>query len=387
MNKLYNTQKEITTNLRNFLKESSSLYKPQLNFIPELIFGMISSESVVSSDIARTLKEEFSLIQHNSITKKIRRLFNNKRFDGIKFYNEIISYIIDNYKIKHKNNKIHLIIDHMYCKENYTVLMVSMRVGTQGIPICFKCFEGIRDPEAFYDYTIIKIVDEAYSLFKNKNFDIVFLADRWFNSKALLKHIDMLGCKYAIRLKSNLKISVFDKKENHRIHKYSGDLISWKHKSLYYEDVLIYEDLTYKTNIAVSRKCANNDEAWIITTNKNPKEAIRDYTHRFGGIECLFKNQKSNGFYLEKICTASLNSFNNLYSLLCFSITFLVIIGSDYCKNTRSYKKTKITTHKNINGKKVRVKSLFNTGLTLFKLAFNSLKYVRISYKFILYDI
>ena len=141
MYKLYNTQKEITTNLRNFLKKSSSLYKPQLNFIPELIFGMISSESVVSSDIARTLKDEFSLIQHDSITKRIRRLFNNKRFDGIKFYNEIISYTIDNYKIKHKNNKIHLIIDHMYCKENYTVLMVSMRVGTQGIPICFKCLD------------------------------------------------------------------------------------------------------------------------------------------------------------------------------------------------------------------------------------------------------
>lgn len=141
MNKVYNTQKEITTNLRKFLKESSSLYKTQLNFIPEVIFGMISSESVVTSDIARTLKDEFTLIQHDSITKRIRRLLNNKRFDGIKFYNEIISYIIDNYKVKHKTNKIHLIIDHMYCKENYTILMVSMRVGTQGIPICFKCFE------------------------------------------------------------------------------------------------------------------------------------------------------------------------------------------------------------------------------------------------------
>ncbi len=70
MNKLYNTQKEITTNLRKFLKENSSLHKPQLNFIPELIFGLICGESVVTSDIARTLKDEFTLIQHDSITKK-----------------------------------------------------------------------------------------------------------------------------------------------------------------------------------------------------------------------------------------------------------------------------------------------------------------------------
>ena len=36
---------------------------------------------------------------------------------------------------------------------------------------------------------------------------------------------------------------------------------------------------------------------------------------------------------------------------------------------------------------KKRVLSLFNTGLTLFKRAFNSHHYVTISYKFILYDI
>lgn len=309
---------------------------------------MIQSEPVVTGDIARSLKDEFTLIQHDSITKRIRRLLNYSRFDGYQFYLEIISYIIDNYKIKHTNNRVHLIIDHMYCKENYTVLMVSMRVGTQSIPICFKCFNGVKKPEAFYDSTIIQIVNDVYSLFKNKGFDIVFLADRWFNSKALLSHIDNIDCKYAIRLKSNLKISVFDKAEGHRIHKYSGDLISWKHHSLYYEDVLIYEDFSYKTNITISRKCATNNEPWIITTNGNPNEAIRDYTHRFGGIECLFKNQKSNGFYLEKICTASLKSFINFYSLLCFSITFLVIIGTDYCKNTKCYKNTKITTHKNI---------------------------------------
>lgn len=49
MNKLYNTQKEITNNIRNFLlSNTKSLHKPQLKFLPEVIFGMISSESLVA---------------------------------------------------------------------------------------------------------------------------------------------------------------------------------------------------------------------------------------------------------------------------------------------------------------------------------------------------
>lgn len=54
MTKLYNTQTEITNKIRGFLKiNDSNLRKTQLNIIPEILFGMISSESVVSTDIAK----------------------------------------------------------------------------------------------------------------------------------------------------------------------------------------------------------------------------------------------------------------------------------------------------------------------------------------------
>ena len=73
---------------------------------------------------------------------------------------------------------------------------------------------------------------------------------------------------------------------------------------------------------------------------------------------------------------------------MCLCFVFNFINSKD---GNRSYIKEKITTHKNyiINGKKIkkRVLSLFNTGLTFFKRAFNSHHYISISYKFILYDI
>ena len=59
----------------------------------------------------------------------------------------------------------------------------------------------------------------------------------------------------------------------------------------------------------------------------------------------------------------------------------MTILGADYTKNTRVYKNVKIKTHKKVKGKKIRTMSLFKTGLTLFHLAYMSLKYIRIPYR------
>ena len=77
-----------------------------------------------------------------------------------------------------------------------------------------------------------------------------------------------------------------------------------------------------------------------------------------------------------------------MYTLTCFATLFLTIIGADYSKNTKKvYKNEKLVTHKKFkDGTKKRVMSLFKIGLTLFHRAYNSTKYIRIPFKFILYD-
>lgn len=128
MNKLYNTQTEITNKIREFLKINvPNLRKTQLNIIPEILFGMISSESVVSTDIAKCLKNEFSFIQLESIQRRIRRFFNNELFDHEDFYNSLIISVISQYKIKHKDKRIHITFDHMFSHDNYVTLMFILK--------------------------------------------------------------------------------------------------------------------------------------------------------------------------------------------------------------------------------------------------------------------
>ena len=274
----------------------------------------------------------------------------------------------------------------MYSHDNYTVLLFSMKIGNQGIPLLFKCFKSSKEPEAFTDETICDFIQQVSSYFNNTNYKLIFLADRWFNSEAILSTINNLHHTFCIRLKGNIKVKVFDNKEGHYILKNTGDLTGKKTRGKYYQNVYLYENSTFKANVSIS-KSDNIDEPWIIVTNDQPNRAIRRYSYRFGAIECIFKNQKSNGFYIEKISNSSLKSFTSMYSLVCFCVLFLTIIGCDYTKNKKCYKNEKYSTHKVIKGIKQRFMSLFNVGLTLFRRAFNSSKYIRIPYKLILYDI
>lgn len=217
-------------------------------------------------------------------------------------------------------------------------------------------------------------------------FDLIFLADRRFNSENILNTIDNLGHTYCIRLKKNIKIFIYDKKEGHKVWKWLSDLRPHKYHAVVYENIELY-DSKFKTNIVLS-KYLDTDDPWIIVTNKDIPHAIQNYSYRFGAIESVFKNQKSNGFFLESINNASEKAFTTMYTLTCVATLYLTILGADYSKNSKCYKSEKIITHKKYaNGKKVRVMSLFKTGLTLFKRAFNSMKYIRLPFSFILYDI
>ena len=152
MNLIYNTQEDIAILLKKFLQKIfPNIRKTQLKIIPYILIGMILAESNVASDISKVLKDDFSLVQHDSVIKRIRRFFKNKHFDPYMFYDGIIKYVISNYKPKHNDKRIHIIFDHMFSHDNYTVFMITMRVGKQGIPLWFHCFKGKSDSNAFQE--------------------------------------------------------------------------------------------------------------------------------------------------------------------------------------------------------------------------------------------
>ncbi len=61
MFKLYNSQEQITSELSKFLQDVvPNISKPHFKIIPDIIFGMIKSESIVTTDIIKKLSYHFS---------------------------------------------------------------------------------------------------------------------------------------------------------------------------------------------------------------------------------------------------------------------------------------------------------------------------------------
>lgn len=128
MFKLYNTQSNLASSLSKFFKNIfPSISKPHLKIIPFIILGMIQSESVVTSDIVKRLKGDFSFVSPSSSIRRLERFFNNEKFDVYDFYDAIIRCVISNYKSKNKN--VYISFDHMYCRDSFTIFLLSLKIG------------------------------------------------------------------------------------------------------------------------------------------------------------------------------------------------------------------------------------------------------------------
>ena len=351
--------------------------------VPHIITSIINAENVTTLDISKCYIDDSFLSNKSSIEKKLWRFFNNK-FNGIKFFNSSIKYINNNNIRCMRLNKLVVVFDHMYMKNNFVTLMFTLKVGKQSIPIWFKCdktksnrhyeIDELTKKCLFSEKVIFNGINEVIELLSPLNAKITFLADRWFCNLKLMKFIHAKGQYFCIRAKvnSNIRVYIYDKKEKHKIYKKFTDFPIRKHTSLYYENIEL-GDFHFKCNLSIARGKLS-DDPWFILSNIEPNLALREYGHRFGAIEMFFKSQKTNGFNLEKTKTRNLHAYENLYSLFCFAGLWLTINGIDYTKNYTHVKKNlNIRFVKyDKNKKPIRILSLFNLGLTIFKMCYNS---------------
>lgn len=400
MNIIYNNWDNSSSSFCDFLHNIDlNLSKPLLKVLPNLVLSMINAESVVTADLAKSIKSSSFSSNHDSNIKRIWRFFNNPNLDMNDVFNSIIKYVISNISnVRH--DKLFVTLDHMFTKNNFVTLMFTLRIDNQGIPIWFStertksnCHSTIHmnsRKKIFSEKFIIDAIDQVIDLLSPLNSKIIFLADRYFFNLKILKHIHDKSHFFCIRAKANSSVKVFayDKKEGHFIYKLLSSFNSTFYHSSYYEN-LSFGDMHFKCNLTVSRSISTSpdSENWYIVSNIKPQLAIKTYSKRFGSIEMFFKSQKTNGFYLESTRTKNLHAFNNLYGIACIASLYLNIIAVDYIKNHEHYKSRVNIKYnkKNKNGKLIRILSTFKLGLILFHKVFNSQINFKLKFNFKLY--
>ena len=222
------------------------------------------------------------------------------------------------------------------------------------------------------------------NLFNDKNYHIIFLADRWFPHVEILSYIESISCFFCIRAKSFFTYSYYNSKGAF-ITSHLRDISPLKYTSKVLKDVFFTRNL-YKTNIVVSNY-SNTDEPWYLVTNDDTSRAVKNYSYRFGSIECIFKSQKSNGFRLESTNTKLIEHFISLFTIMCVALTWLSIICSDYTRNKGAYHIKVRDVHQRKGKKPTRYYSIFNLGLTIFNLCYYNYVNFTLKFNFVLYDI
>lgn len=278
MSKLYNTEEYFVNNFKDyFSKLDYHLSLPKLNTISHFIPAIVSAENITTLDISKVFHSYSDILNIDSIKKKLWRFLNNPSFNGVDLFNSFIKSVINNISFL-KHNKLFVCLDHMFVRNNFVVLMFTLKINNQSIPIYFKCdktksnrhheIDELSKKNLFSEKVIFESVDNVINLLSPLNSQIIFLADRWFCNLKLMKHIHDNGAFFAIRAKVNSSINflIYDNKEGHEIYKNFIDLPIQKHHSLYYKNIP-FGSFKFICNLAISRSVTCPNDPYFILTN------------------------------------------------------------------------------------------------------------------------
>lgn len=265
--KVYNNFYKIARDLEKFFSNIFKFRYHHLHHLVHCLISIIISRSTVTSNFASFFNwSNPYFIQHESIERKIRRFFSAFSTFAYNFFETLISHVIKFYKVKHHNNIIHISIDHMYCRDSYTILLFALRIGKQGIPIWFRCFKGHQPHQAMSLSLVNEGISFCANLFANTNYSVVFLADRWFSFIKIIKHIESLDCSYVFRTKTQFKCSYINS-SNQLVQCNIGDIKPRIHSSKYID--INFTGNNFPTTLVVGRSI-NTDDPWYLLTNTSP---------------------------------------------------------------------------------------------------------------------
>ena len=139
MSKLYNTNDYFVNSFKDyFSKLDYHLSLPKLNTLSSFIPAIVRAENITTLDISKTFHNNSLILNIESIKKKLWRFLNNPSFKGIDLFNSFIKSVVNNINVL-KHNKLFVCIDHMFVRNNFVILMFTLKINNQSIPIFFKC--------------------------------------------------------------------------------------------------------------------------------------------------------------------------------------------------------------------------------------------------------
>ena len=339
--------------VNNFSKKiSNNLSRPKLKFITQMIYGLINSQTVILSDIARSLKEDILL------KKTIDRLSRNlKKFDAqdkIKenYLKEVKPHINDNTVfccdksdiVKPYSKKLEA-LDRVRdgskneTEKGYDTFEIAALTDNKELPIGVysHIYSSLEDGFKSQNIETIKGLDFVEKHFGKKG---IYALDRGYDANFFYKYFSNGNKDFVIRSKGNRNVIYkgkslnIEKVANLYKGKYSYEYTNQKNKrkKLKFSYAPIKLPAIPDKNLTMVIIRGHGKRPTMLITNVKPKAKkltlaiLKVYIKRWK-IEEYFRFKKQQ-FDLENIRVQSLQSIRNLDLILTIVIGFLALFSN-----------------------------------------------------------
>jgi len=282
---------------------ATTKYATELAFVPEYFQGIIGKKqvttllallavvvqrvSVRSQAVGSCLADQMG-VQAASGRNRWTRFLRNPRVDPLDFLRAGIRFHAAGMRT------LPVIIDWTEWAGDYRYLVVSVPVGTRGIPIYVRglslpCEVGLQNEVEN------EVVAEVMTAAAACGVNVLFLADRGFRRRSLLGRLGGRGSSFVVRLCGKQLIG---RKDSDVLLKDSIE----EGRTLDFGWVWLGGGKKNRLNVRVVATWSQGQkEPWLLATNLNAPvaEVVSLYDRRFAGIEHAFRDTKGNRFGLQ----------------------------------------------------------------------------------------
>lgn len=256
------------------------LKPPILRGLSDLVCCSLFTRCVNTAEWATVLPRDCKDDENRQ--RYIRRLFNHPSLDPIR----VISPFVRDLVSRSMKETLFLSMDQSKVCDGFEVLMISLCIGDRSIPLLWRVVQTAGE---IGKNIYIPLLEKLAPLLEGHP-DILFTADRFYGTSALIEWCQLQGWKYRIRLKSNLIL-----------HHQGGEIKTGEIRQCgrYGIEQATFHQTNVKSNIGFLQE-EGKEESWIIAMDCKPTRAsILDYGRRWA-IEPMFSDFKSRGFRMNQ---------------------------------------------------------------------------------------
>lgn len=294
--------------LENILQQQFKYNKARINFISSFILALVKVKTVCLNDISLCLNNKS---KEKSNYRRIQDFF-------LKFslnYELLAIYIVT---LLPKDIKFILTIDRtnwQFGRTDINILMIGIVYKETSIPLMWELLEKRGNSSTEERKALMKRVFKAIGKHRIKS----LVGDREFVGNWWLKYLNDEGIEYHIRIKKDAVIQKYMSTI-----KCVKDLFN--HNKRYSYVIIPHKMIIYNQEVYVSGNRTKKGDYFILISNKNPQDALKDYRQRWT-IEKLFGYMKTKGFNFEQTHLTENEKIKKLIFLVTIAFLWSYLIG------------------------------------------------------------